>query len=337
MSTTALQESAVKESLFQFITKNVPSADLDVIDDIVLSYVISFVEESSQDPCFDVEGFIEMMAAYVPQFAHIDVERVCSWVVDLEALLTAEESDPPSSHGSSPQDGTLQRLMASTLNLVSLKLREFRGRGGPASVGRDDFSMLSAQCAVLHEMFPNTCAMEIKHCVSIACGDVERAAATLLHRRDHGQALAATATAAPHHAARAPPCDDSELKNRIIARRWPPPPPPRRTTPRAPRPATTASSRTARYDTCCISELRHLLPGGTHGQALAATATAAPHHAARAPPCDDSELKNRIIARYDTCCTGGTTGRRWPPPPPPRRTTPRAPRPATTASSRTAS
>lgn len=56
MSTTALQESAVKESLFQFITKNVPSADLDVIDDIVLSYVISFVEESSQDPCFDVEG-----------------------------------------------------------------------------------------------------------------------------------------------------------------------------------------------------------------------------------------------------------------------------------------
>lgn len=56
MSATAQQESFVKESLFQFITKNVPSADPNVIDDIVLSYVISIVEEASQESCFDVEG-----------------------------------------------------------------------------------------------------------------------------------------------------------------------------------------------------------------------------------------------------------------------------------------
>lgn len=56
MSSIAQQESLVKESLFQFITKNIPSADLRVIDEIVLSYVISILEEASQDPCFDVEG-----------------------------------------------------------------------------------------------------------------------------------------------------------------------------------------------------------------------------------------------------------------------------------------
>lgn len=56
MSAIAQQESFVKESLFQFIIKNVPKADLNVIDDIVLSYVISILEEASQDPCFDVEG-----------------------------------------------------------------------------------------------------------------------------------------------------------------------------------------------------------------------------------------------------------------------------------------
>lgn len=56
MSSIAQQESLVKESLFQFIIKNIPSADLNVIDDIVLSYVISILEEASQDPCFDVEG-----------------------------------------------------------------------------------------------------------------------------------------------------------------------------------------------------------------------------------------------------------------------------------------
>lgn len=58
MSAIAQQESLVKESLFQFITKNIPSANLNVIDDIVLSYVISILEEASQDPCFDVEGKI---------------------------------------------------------------------------------------------------------------------------------------------------------------------------------------------------------------------------------------------------------------------------------------
>lgn len=56
MSAIAQQESLVKESLFQFIVKHVPNADLSVIDDIVLSYVISILEEASQDPCFDVEG-----------------------------------------------------------------------------------------------------------------------------------------------------------------------------------------------------------------------------------------------------------------------------------------
>ncbi|XP_063372384.1 CUE domain-containing protein 2 [Cydia amplana] len=226
MSTTALQESAVKESLFQFITKYVPSADLNVIDDIVLSYVISFVEESSQDPCFDVEGFIEMMAAYVPQFANIDVERVCSWVVDLEALLTSEESDPPSSHEESSSGSDKLTMTLQTLNeMLPTAAKPSRSHSSSESseeaerqrslLEAEDLPMLAAQCAVLHEMFPNTCAMEIKHCVSIACGDVERAAATLLHRREQGQALS---PAALHQASKTPLCDDSELKNRIIAR-----------------------------------------------------------------------------------------------------------------------
>uniref|UniRef100_A0A2H1VFN1 SFRICE_012498 n=1 Tax=Spodoptera frugiperda TaxID=7108 RepID=A0A2H1VFN1_SPOFR len=55
MSAIAQQKVLVKEGLFQFITKHIPSADINVIDDIVLTYVISILEEASQDPCFDVE------------------------------------------------------------------------------------------------------------------------------------------------------------------------------------------------------------------------------------------------------------------------------------------
>lgn len=69
MSAIAQQETLVKQSLFQFIVRNIPSADLSVIDEIVLSYVISILEEASQDPCFDVEGKIKCnFVKNIPKF-----------------------------------------------------------------------------------------------------------------------------------------------------------------------------------------------------------------------------------------------------------------------------
>lgn len=56
MSATAQQKSLVREGLFHFITKHVPQANLNVIDDVILVYVISILQEASKDPCFDVEG-----------------------------------------------------------------------------------------------------------------------------------------------------------------------------------------------------------------------------------------------------------------------------------------
>ncbi|XP_026739906.1 CUE domain-containing protein 2 [Trichoplusia ni] len=224
MSAIAQQESLVKESLFQFIVKHVPNADLSVIDDIVLSYVISILEEASQDPCFDVEGFIEMMSAYVPEFAHMDAGVVCSWVLELEAELSRrDDTDSLSNHddsaGSDKISLTLQNL-SEMLPPVTKNNRSHSNSESSESAEGGRRSLLEGdehaeQCRALAEMFPNSCAMEIKHCVSIAQGDVERAAATLLHRREQGQALSA---AALHSAARQPLCDDHELKNRIIAR-----------------------------------------------------------------------------------------------------------------------
>ncbi|XP_068622009.1 CUE domain-containing protein 2 [Battus philenor] len=223
MSSIAQQESLVKASLFQFITKNIPSADLNVIDDIVLSYVISILEEASQDPCFDVEGFIEMMAAYVPDFATIDAGLVCTWVLELEAQLSHRvETDSISTNDDSAESDkislTLQSLNEMLPSVNKNNRSHSNSESSESTEGRRpmlDGEEYAEQCRALHEMFPNTCAMEIKHCVSIARGDAERAAATLLHRREQGQALSA---AALHAAARQPLCDDRELKSRIIAR-----------------------------------------------------------------------------------------------------------------------
>lgn len=58
MSTKNLadQESKIKDSLFEFVKKHIPEADLSLIDEIVLSYVIAILEDVSSDPVFDVEG-----------------------------------------------------------------------------------------------------------------------------------------------------------------------------------------------------------------------------------------------------------------------------------------
>ncbi|CAG4949479.1 unnamed protein product [Parnassius apollo] len=223
MSSIAQQESFVKASLFQFITKNIPSADLNVIDDIVLSYVISILEEASQDPCFDVEGFIEMMAAYIPAFATIDAGLVCSWVLELEAELSRRvDTDSLSNNDDSAESDkislTLQSLNEMLPSVNKNNRSHSNSESSESTEGRRpllDSEEYAEQCRALHEMFPNTCAMEIKHCVTIARGDPERAAATLLHRREQGQALSA---AALHAAARQPLCDDREIKSRIIAR-----------------------------------------------------------------------------------------------------------------------
>lgn len=54
--TIAEQEIKIKESLFHFVKKYIPDADLTLIDEIVLSYVVAILEDVSSDPVFDVEG-----------------------------------------------------------------------------------------------------------------------------------------------------------------------------------------------------------------------------------------------------------------------------------------
>lgn len=63
------------------------------IDEIVLRYVVSILEElggevsGDVEDAFDAEGFCEMMAAYFPEFSTISLPEVCLWMFELEATL----------------------------------------------------------------------------------------------------------------------------------------------------------------------------------------------------------------------------------------------------------
>lgn len=54
--TIAGQETKIKDALFEFVRNHTTNADLALIDDIVLSYVVSILEDVSSDPVFSVEG-----------------------------------------------------------------------------------------------------------------------------------------------------------------------------------------------------------------------------------------------------------------------------------------
>lgn len=71
------------------------------------------------------------------------------------------------------------------------------------------------ETVALHEMFPESSALEIKHCITIANGDIDQAIQLILDREESGQSLTGSLTA---NCPKNQLVDDNELKNRIISR-----------------------------------------------------------------------------------------------------------------------
>lgn len=70
------QHEIVKASLFHFVNTHITAADLSVVDEIVLNYVISILEEASEDPNFDVDGNISMTQCFVITFKNINLYSI---------------------------------------------------------------------------------------------------------------------------------------------------------------------------------------------------------------------------------------------------------------------
>uniref|UniRef100_A0A0A9YP72 CUE domain-containing protein 2 n=1 Tax=Lygus hesperus TaxID=30085 RepID=A0A0A9YP72_LYGHE len=235
------KEDIVKESLFKFLLQHIPTAQISCIDEIVLSYVVSILEElggeanGDLEEAFDAEGFCEMMSAYFPEFASISLPKVCQWMFELEATLrkirgsnestfdrdlseylvplTIDRTHNSSSECSSTEKGKPHRKHqlseASDGSLSSDSSGEY--------YAHEDMSDYYEQMQVLQEMFPGVCEMEVRHCLTIAGGDVATAAQIALHRQEAGQSFNHNSFL-QHSGQPKPAVNDQELKSRIIAR-----------------------------------------------------------------------------------------------------------------------
>ncbi|KRF83302.1 CUE domain-containing protein 2 [Drosophila virilis] len=246
MTNLEKQHEMVKRSLVQFVSAHIPGADFSVVDEIVLSYIISILEEASQDPCFDVEGFVEMMGAYFEEFSTIDQGVICEWIYKLANELTDMEKNQGNhntvnlslhalSLSSIIPESKLRARNSSISEKDELSSNNSSSSGGTGGGGSKRSQHLSEtsdggstdssssncdyfldEAEVLQEMFPDTAYVEIKHCIAISKGDIDSATQILLHRQETNQSL----TDKTHTVGMKKNIvvDDNELKNRIIAR-----------------------------------------------------------------------------------------------------------------------
>lgn len=212
------------------------------IDEIVLSYITSVLEESTQDPCFDVEGFIEMMSGFFPEvdFSRIAAADVCTWLFSLEAQLTALSSSSAAAAGGGPRIGSVEREISLSY-LADMSLGGGGGAGDATkatagatpplkkervqllsetsdcgSTDSSTFDFFGEECDMLQEMFPDSSPLEVKQCVTIANGCMEKAIQILLYRQENDEAiLCSNSSMTPKTSLKV---NDTELKNRIIER-----------------------------------------------------------------------------------------------------------------------
>ncbi|XP_044764134.1 CUE domain-containing protein 2 [Coccinella septempunctata] len=214
------QETRIKDSLLDFVKTHIPNADLNLIDDIILSYAVAILEDIGDDPNFDVEEFCEMMSAYFPEFESINHSTVYEWMFELEAKLRNNQPEEKNTliDISFPEIVLKPKTRTSSVSEVP----EVPKRTHKLSEVSDGSSVDSSCCDfadevdVLQEMFPDVCSIEVKHCLTIACGDIERATQILIDRQESGQSLSLNNSITLSVSKST--INDEELKNRIIER-----------------------------------------------------------------------------------------------------------------------
>nr|CAG4636367.1 EOG090X0A55 [Eubosmina coregoni]SVE69946.1 EOG090X0A55 [Eubosmina coregoni] len=214
------QEVLVKQSLIFFLQTNIPQANLSYVDEIVLSYVASILEElgseSSQEAdLFDVESFSEMLTAYFPEFASIPHGAICDWIFELSAQLSKCKQDAKGLK-MTLESLTFHAPVATKPETLRLSPRVSES----SDLSNSDSSHSSFQdfdktddARLLLEMFPTITLLEATHCLSLSNGAMDEAVQIVLHRQEIGESITNTESPSMH---KNKPVNEKTLKKKII-------------------------------------------------------------------------------------------------------------------------
>lgn len=217
-------DAFVKKSLVCFIQQETGQDATDMIDEILLAYVVGILESDIAEEGFDVVEFKEMLSAYIPSFDSILDTKISSWA----RLLCGKV-------GNHTQTKRTESLLMSAVICPESKVvcnkstprsrntsQSEEDIGKPNRIAVYDESELCDDTTfrTLCEMFPAACALEVRRCLMVAGGDTEAAAQLLLQR---GDATAEALLSGPAHGSAnsrrdASALGDKELRAQILTR-----------------------------------------------------------------------------------------------------------------------
>jgi len=221
MSCAEEQEAVIKQSLLTFLQDNIPQAKLSHIDEIVLSYVVSILEELGsewgEEEIFDVESFSEMLTAYFPDFESIPHANICDWIFDLSAELSKVIKDPKDLKKSSDSGlmFPVPSVTKSESHLARVSESSDMSTSGESSHSSIQEFERNEDARLLLEMFPLISLTEATHCLSLSNGSVEEAVQLVLHRQEIGQCFSNTESPT-YLQQKSRPVNEKTLKKKII-------------------------------------------------------------------------------------------------------------------------
>lgn len=161
-----------------------------------------------------------MMSAYFPDFSQIETATVCEWIFELAKQMSDEKNADGGSNDSSKKSLNISDIipepkLRTKTNSESTDTKDDLSDINSSSNELNTCDFFEEECVALHEIFPESSILEIKHCITIANGDIDRATQIILDREEKGQSLTGSLMT---NCPKSQKIDDNELKNRIISR-----------------------------------------------------------------------------------------------------------------------
>jgi len=244
-------EKIVQTALLTLLSEHVgppaSQADIEIIDDIVLSYVVGILQDlvaADDDEDFDSEGFCEMLVAYLPQAEAIPSQDVIQWMLnlvrqqrivrikrqtsgfnfDLRSVIEETVAGKASGAGKSGGAGGGGALRSKTNSESSCGSSSVSGGSATEKKQRvlsetsSDEEEFQALVGRLLEMFPYSCELEVSHCLTLMNCNVERASNLIMHRYEAGQSLQPNQKKPKVRMLRDPDVDEKVLRQRIVGK-----------------------------------------------------------------------------------------------------------------------
>lgn len=213
------KELVVRGKLGEFLQSHGLEDSIGDIDEIVLSYVISILEDlgddSNAEENIDVDQFAEMMEAYIPGFGTIDSVKICEWMFELSKTITTDNQDKNQNSKNEEELCYKGDKPNCILPLTCTNDNAPTECNGNISLEEEP----NKEIQLLLEMFPNSCTLEITHCLGLTKGNLESAAQLVLERAEAG-----TSIKRPKEKSNFSPkkglvlLDDKDLKKKMVER-----------------------------------------------------------------------------------------------------------------------